>query len=188
VPQAPREQGEEFCLALLLHHEGLRRAGLALSKELFLLGEHRAIFEVWQETPAPDAIGQALPAEVQPHLERILGRVLPFLEGAELEKALQDCLRRIEFRRLSAAKRASTAALASFEARDEVSAAVDEAHALLQETGPASGWSAQGDPRRSEIATALVEDMEVGRRLHQAPPSAASIQPEESPPEEAHHE
>ena len=187
-PQAPREQGEEFCLALLLHHEGLRRAGLGLSTELFLLGEHRAIFEAWREKPAPDVIGRTLPVEIQPHLERILGRRLPHLEGAELEKALQDCVRRIEFRRLSAAKRASAAALASFEARDEVSAAVEEAHALLQDTSPGGGGPAQGDSRQSEIATALVEDMEVGRRLHQAPSSHASKQPREFPPAEAHHE
>ncbi len=188
VPQAPREQGEEFCLALLLRHPALRRSGLALGSELFLLGEHRAIFDAWRETPEPEKISKALPAEIQPHLDRILGQRLPLLEGTELEEALQDCVRRIEFRRLSAAKRASTAALASFEARDEVSAAVEEAHALLQDADPAGSGSTQSDSRRSEIATALVEDMEVGRRLHQTPPAPASMQPVESPSGEADHE
>jgi len=183
VSRAAREPGEEFCLALLLRHPELRREGMALSSDLFLLGEHRAVFTAWHETPDLDSIRQALPEELHLHLERILRRDLPVVEGSLLLEAFQDCVRRIELRRLSAAKRASTAALANVEAREEVSAAVEEAHALLQDQ--ADTPAAERDSHRSELAVALVEDMEVGRRLHQ-PHTAQTAQ--ESPQGEDGHE
>ena len=176
-----REPQEEFCLALLLRHPELRQDGTALSPELFLLGEHRAIFTAWHETPDPESVRRALPEELHPHLESILHRTLPYLEGAQLREALRDCARRIEFRRLSAAKQASTAALADFDSQEEVQAAVKEAYALLedrdrqdQEHTP----SAKGDSRQSEKAITLVEDMEVGRRLHQMPPTPPPASPQ----------
>jgi DNA primase len=176
-----REPQEEFCLALLLRHPELRQEGTALSPELFLLGEHRAIFTAWHEAPDPESVRRALPEELHPHLESILQRTLPYLEGAQLREALRDCVRRIEFRRLSAAKQASTAALADFDSQEEVQAAVREAYALLgdrdrqdQEHTPSAG----GDSRQSEKAITLVEDMEVGRRLHQMPPTPPPASPQ----------
>ena len=176
-----REPQEEFCLALLLRHSDLRHEGAALSPDIFLLGEHRAIFTAWHETPDPESLRRALPEELHPRLESIMQRNLPYLEGAQIREALRDCVRRIEFRRLSAAKQASTAALADFDSQEEVQAAVREAYALLggrdrpdEEHTPSAG----GDSRQSEKAITLVEDMEVGRRLHQMPPASPPASPQ----------
>ena len=178
--RAQREPREAFCLALLLRYPELRPEGAALAAELFLLEEHRAIFTAWRATPAVESMRQGLPEELHPHLERIMSRDVPFLEGSRLREAFGDCVRRIELRRLSAAKQASAAALTDPDAQQEMGAAVKRAHALLgagAEPAPEDSSSAEGASRASELASALVEDMERGRRLHQAPPASQSAQP-----------
>ena len=180
VPPA-REPQEEFCLALLLRHQGLRQEGKALSPDIFLLGEHRAIFTTWREEANPESVRQALPEELHPHLESLVQRTLPYLAGPQLREALRDCVRRIELRRLSAAKQASTAALADFDSQEEVQAAVREAYALLEDRdrlNEGHAPPAEGDSRQSEKAITLVEDMEVGRRLHRMPPTPPPAAPQ----------
>lgn len=183
-----REPGEEFCLALLLRHPELRPEGAALSPEHFLLGEHRAIFSAWLEKPDIPSMRDTLPQELHPHLERIMERELPFLEGTQLREAFRDCVRRIEFRRLSAAKQASAAALTEPDVQPYMSAAVEEALALQgARTGesPDRAPSAEDDARASELAISIVEDTEMGRRLHQAASILKVAQrTEASPPDE----
>jgi DNA primase len=180
------EPAEEFCLALLLRSPELRREGTALSSELFLLEEHRAIFSAWREEPDTESIRDKVPQELLPHLDGIVRRELPVLEGTQLGKAFQDCVARIESRRLSAAKQASAAALADPDVQEHMRAAVEEAF-VLQRTR--SGGTQEGDPsseddtRASELATTLVEDNEMGRRLHQAPSGPKSAQPTEPSPQ-----
>ncbi|OGO51546.1 MAG: hypothetical protein A2148_01325 [Chloroflexi bacterium RBG_16_68_14] len=186
--RAHREPGEEFCLALLLRHPELRPEGAALSPELLLLGEHRVIFAAWLENPDIASMRETLPQELHPHLERIMERHLPFLEGTQLREAFQDCVRRIEFRKLSAAKQASAAALTEPDVQPYMSAAVEEAFALQgARTGgtPDRAPPSEGDAHASELAINLVEDAEMGRRLHQAAsaPNAAQ-RTEGSPPSE----
>lgn len=189
---AHREPGEEFCLALLLRYPELRPEGAALSPELFLLGEHQAILAAWRGAADVESIRQALPEQLHPQLERILNKNLPFLEGSRLREALQDCVRRIEFRRLSAAKQASTAALTDPEALGHMGAAVEGAHALLKAgagTVPEPAPSGEGETRAQELAAFWLEDMKTGRRLHQVPPREQSAQPtQESPPGEDGHD
>ena len=173
VSQAQREPGEEFCLALLLRHLELRPEGTALSPELFLLSQHRAIFAAWRETPDLESIRKALLDELHPSLERILQRDVQFLEGTRLRDALQDCVRRIERSRLSAAKQASSAALADPEEQEDMSAVAEKANAILEGSS-----STDGDTRTLRKAIASVQDMEMGQRLHRtrlpAPPPASS--------------
>ena len=162
--KAHREPGEEFCLALLLRHPQLRPEGLDLSPTIFLLGQHRAIFSTWSDDPDLEAIREALPADVQPDLERVVERDLPVLEGAQLHEALRDCVARIELQRLSAAKQASAAALTEPEVQPYMIAAVEQAHSLQGgDEEPARGDS---DAETSDLATTLVQDSELGRRLH----------------------
>ncbi len=95
-------------------------------------------------------------------------------------EALGDCVRRIELRRLSAAKQASTATLAERTAQEDMSAAVEEARAVWQSRQPEAvdgAGSMESDAGASELAVAIVEDMEKGRTLHQAP---ADGQPSQS--------
>jgi hypothetical protein len=153
---------------MLLRHPQLRPDGLQLSSDLLLLGEHRAILSSWRETPDIDAIRETLPEDVLPQLERIMQRDLPSLDGADLRRALDDCVARIERSRLSQAKRASAAALLEPEVQPDMAEAVAQAAALR--TGDAD--------KASELARNLIEDEEMGRRLHRSPtttqPAAAT--------------
>lgn len=168
-----REPQEEYLLALLLRHDDLRTRGLAISPELFLLSEHRALFEDWRGTPSLDELRETLHEDVQPTLERILARDLPFLEGDLAEKAFEDCVARIDLYRLRQAKQASAAALTEPEVQEDVSAALEEALHLKARNGDAMPYeSANSDERTLALASALVEDDEMGRRLHQSPQSA----------------
>jgi hypothetical protein len=169
------DPAEEFCLALLLRHPPLRGEGNALSDDFFELGEHRAIFAAWQSQTDLESLRATLPEELHPQLDRILSRNVPFLEGTRLREAFLDCVRRIELRRLTAAKRASTASLSDPEDGEEMRAVIEEARALAEardQTGAAAAAVPAPAPdagvsQRWELATALVEDTELGRRLHQ---------------------
>ncbi|MBI4570712.1 MAG: DNA primase [Chloroflexi bacterium] len=176
VAEAPaarllREPAEEFCLALLLRNGALRHEGEALRAEVFVLGEHRAIFEAWRATPNLDALRAALPDDVLPRLNALLELDLPIFEGAKLNEALQDCVAKIERDRLRQAMLASAAALAEPDAQEHMKAAVEEAFSRqANQTGNMvpSSPSPPADERVAELAVRLVEDDELGRRLHQA--------------------
>jgi DNA primase len=166
-----REPHGEFLLALLLRHPQLRAEGLAISQDLFLLGEHRAVFEAWRASPDVAALRDALPDEALPQLDQILQRDLPLLDGGDLRRALEDCVARIERSRLSQAKRASAAALLEPEVQREMAAAV--ARAVELRTGT-TGRDRDDDT----LAQTLIDDDEMGRRLHPAQESAATPQVE----------
>lgn len=180
------EPGEEFCLALLLRSPELRAEGMDLSPELFLLEEHRAVFRAWREAPEVESIRQAIPQELHPQLARIMERDLPALERTQLHDALRDCVARIEFRRLSAAKQARAASLAEPELQEYMSAAVDEAFVLekartagAQDRAPPFG----SESATSELASRLMEDSEIGRRLHRSSSGPRSGQEREASPQ-----
>ena len=181
-----REQGEEYCLAMLLRYPELRHEGLELSSDVFSLGEHRAIFKAWRASLQLDDIRQALPEELHVYIDRILQRDVPFLEASRLREAFVDCVRRIELRRLTQAKQASTIALSEPDLQPYMGAAVEEA-ALLQEARsgehplytPTSG----GDPRAHQLAASLLEDEAMGRKLHQPALSSRSAQQAEISPQ-----
>jgi hypothetical protein len=168
-------------LALLLRHPELRPQGQDIALETFLLSEHRAIHDAWRQTSDLEEVREALDEDMTPQLDRILARDLPTLEGTELREALADCVRRIEWRRLSAAKRASTAALTEPTAQPYMSAAVEEAITLQANEPTAPGtMPSSSDAKTLELAASLVEDQEMGRRLHRSASGAA--QPTETAP------
>jgi len=175
---APREPGEEFALALLLKYPQLRAEGERLSPDLFLLEEHRALFAAWRESADLASLRESLPTELHPLLDRMQSRSVPALEGADLLRALEDCVARIELRRLSQAKQASTSAL--LEQHDELNGAawVEEARSIWEQgAGPAGE---RGGSVGQEAAIALVRDMELGRRIHR-PRTETEEQHEERP-------
>jgi DNA primase len=185
--RAQRDSVEEFVLALLLRYPELRGEGCALPPDLFALSEHRSVFAAWLDETSFDALRDALPEELQPHLTRILSRNVPVMEGGHLFEAFKDCVRKIELRRLTAAKRASTATLTDPETREDMRAVVEEARALAEgrtEPGPEEPSPAERDPRLRELAAALVRDTELGRRLHQATAAPRANQPAQATPPE----
>jgi hypothetical protein len=171
---------------MLVRYPELRPEGTALSADLFTLGEHRAIYAAWRTSSNVDDIRAALPDELHSYVDRILQRDVPFLEASSLRDAFADCVRRIALRRLSQAKQASTAALSEPDLQPFMSAAVEEA-AVLQETRngakPDGAVTSINDPRTHELAASLLEDEEMGRKLHQVAIGPRSAQPAEVSPQ-----
>jgi len=93
---------EEYCLYLLLRYPELRERVEELPPEEFERSENREIFAAWKRNPQPEAIRESLPPELQEHLDRLLSKTAPELQGKELERALSSCLRRLEERKLRA--------------------------------------------------------------------------------------
>ena len=176
APPAHREPAEEFLLALLLRHPDLRSEATDIAPEVFLLSEHRAIYHAWLDTSDMESIREALTEDLAPHLERVLARELPVLEPSDLRNALEDCVRRIEWRKLSAAKRASTAALTEPTVQPYMSAAVKEAITLQANKPSHQVPTSSSDARTLELATSLVKDQELGRQLHETSAEASASQ------------
>ena len=97
-----RDAVEEYCLALLLQYPELGKKASALLPEHFERSENRELFTAWRNNPEPQAIAQALDAELHPHLEELALRPFPPTDEKGQERALADCICRLEERRLRA--------------------------------------------------------------------------------------
>jgi DNA primase len=94
---------EEYCLCLLLRYPELRGRTAKLSPEYFQRSENQELFIAWRDNP--QAIEQGLDANLHQHLSALSNKPLPRevedMESAR-EKALADCIRRLEQRQLRA--------------------------------------------------------------------------------------
>ena len=94
---------EEYCLCLLLRYPELRERAGKLSPEHFERSENQELFIAWRDNP--QAIEQGLDAGLHEHLSALSNKPLPRevqdVESAR-EKALADCIRRLEQRQLRA--------------------------------------------------------------------------------------
>jgi DNA primase len=168
---APREAREEYLLALLLRYPTLRRRQETLSPDLFSLSENRELFEAWRVTGKVEAEDVAeetrslLPVELHAHLENVLARRIPPFLLEDAEKALEDCVWRMEHRKLELEKMASSLALAESEEGVGPARVAELARSVQEGTLPPNQ---EADPAL-EAATALVEDTEAGIRVHQRP-------------------
>jgi DNA primase len=167
-PAAPalHDKREEHLLALLLHYPQLRAEGQRLSPEAFDLQENRALFTAWRDAPNVESMRSALPEELLPHVDRITERTVPALDGSDLFEAFTDCVRRLELRRLSQAKQASTAVLLERTEREADTTLVEVARSIWEQGEAGDSGGVAGQPEQ-EAAVALVRDMELGRRIHQ---------------------
>ena len=93
---------EEYCLCLLFWHPELRDKAKELSPEHFERSENRELFLAWQRNPEPEAICQSLNPALHEHLQALLSRKQPPANEREKEKALNDCIRRLEERKARA--------------------------------------------------------------------------------------
>jgi len=168
---APREPREEYLLALLLLHPVLRGQGQAISPDLFSLSENRQLFEAWRVAAGQEAedvmeeIRRLLPEELHGHLENVLARRIPPFQAGEAERALEDCIWRMEQRKLELEKLASSLALAESEQEVGPARLAELAMSIQEGTLPSS----QEADSTLEAATALVEDTEAGIRVHRRP-------------------
>jgi DNA primase len=166
---APEEEkvdiskGEETCLALLVRFPQLRSQGQELSEDLFTSTENRHIFDSWRRS-APDAdLAQAIAEELRPHLERIAARDLPPYDPGQAERALATCTERLKKGKIRDEKRVRASEIAEREQKLGAGRLVDHARKLM------AGESLPQDlpEDESDMAKALVRDMEAGRELHQ---------------------
>jgi DNA primase len=103
-PIAPAYSGdklEEYCLCLLLQHPELRDKAKELEPEYFERSENREIFIAWRNTLDFDGLLDTIDnIDLQEHTKALCVRSLPPAEGKDWEKALADCIHRLEERRL----------------------------------------------------------------------------------------
>jgi DNA primase len=171
IRQAAREPREEYLLTLLFRYPALRERGAALSPDFFSRSENRELFEAWRAAQpgeaeeAAEAIRSLLPEELHGNLENVLTREIPPFQPVEAEKALEDCIWRIEQRKLEIEKLASSLALAKSE--EEVGAARFIELARSVQEGPPS--PSQETDLALDAASVLVEDTEAGIRVHRRP-------------------
>jgi DNA primase len=91
---------EEYCLSLLLQYPELREKVGKLSPELFECSENQELFLIWQANPQD--MESHLDINLYEHLSALSSRLLPPIGEKEREKALSDCIRRLEERKLRA--------------------------------------------------------------------------------------
>jgi DNA primase len=88
---------EEDCLALLLQHPELKKAGEALPQEHFESSENREIFAAWQQTDDLSALKEKLDIAVHEHLDSLANRSLP---ANQIEQRYADYTHRLRERYL----------------------------------------------------------------------------------------
>lgn len=97
------DPSEEYCLCLLLRYPELRERAGKLSPEHFERSENQELFIAWRDNP--QAMEQGLDADLHEHLSALSNKPLPRevqeVESAR-ERALADCIRRLEQRQLRA--------------------------------------------------------------------------------------
>jgi DNA primase len=153
---------EEFLIALLLRFPQLREDAEKISQDIMWSSENRAVLNAWRALPADreaaelhESLTDLLPQELMPYVERLTSRRMPDYDVKDARKALQDCLVRLERRRLGVEKQATASLLADREAEVGVTSVV-------------GGAASEGneDAKLLEVASLHVQDMRTGLRLH----------------------
>jgi DNA primase len=83
---------EEYCLALLLQHPGLRDRSESLLPEYFENSENREIFIAWQQSDKIELAREKLGPEIHQHLESLLNRELL---ADKIEQKYAECVLRL---------------------------------------------------------------------------------------------
>jgi hypothetical protein len=134
---------EDFVIALLLQYSDLREDGLVLPEDVFWDAQAGQLFRIWKEVETENRLNEAVPPELEEYLERLYSRRLPVQDGREAAEALQDCIRKLNDRRLRAEKEAITSQIADLQEEVGISAILGTVEQDI-----------------------LVRDTEIGQRLH----------------------
>jgi DNA primase len=121
VPSYFGDRLEEYTLSLLFQHPELRDKAKELLPEHFERTENREIFTIWSMTQNIEELLDKLDIDLREHLNYLQKRALPPATERDQEKALVDCVRRLEERRLLNLKIQEESLLsdAEFEGRKE---------------------------------------------------------------------
>jgi DNA primase len=91
---------EEQCLSLLLQYPELRDKAEKLLPEHFELTENREIFIAWRDVSNPEELLDVIDVDLQQHLKSLFRKVSPPADERKRERALDDCVHRLEEQRL----------------------------------------------------------------------------------------
>lgn len=161
--QTAEDRREEFCLALLFRYPVARAEAIGITPDVFSRTENRVLFETWvgwADTGEP--FERSLTPDLRPQYERISNLSLPAYDDDTAVRALRSAVWGIEQERLRLAKRVSAAVLQDIASQDAESIA-ERAHLA---------WQAGVDDNvhtgdEADPATAFVDDMEAGLKVHQ---------------------
>ncbi|MDP9180427.1 MAG: DNA primase [Chloroflexota bacterium] len=145
---------EAFPLALLLQHPELRRQGLAMPEELLWDAEARQVLEIWRENESTDLLKSAIPPELMDYFERLILWKIPHYAESEAAEALEDCIKRLNRRRLEAEQQANSAQVADLQ---------DEMGTALISSALTEGSIGDVSP---ELQETLLHGEEIGNELH----------------------
>ncbi len=113
----------------------------------------------WKRSPESDnlsdTVKEALPEELNAHLERLVNWRLPEFPAKQAEEAIQDCVRRLEERRKQVEKLASTALVAATEEEVGASTLVEAAMSDIE---------LQDETMKDRVGV-LLRDQEMGQSL-----------------------
>ena len=123
---------EEYCLALLLQHPGLREQGTAIPPYYFEGTENREIFLAWLNNTDRADIPDNLDISLHKHLDTLMARTLPPASEREMKTALADCTRRLGEQQLRRLKALEEALLLEAESEGDKNVIKEHVEALLQ--------------------------------------------------------
>jgi DNA primase len=102
------DPAEEQCLCLLLQHPELRDKAKGLEPEHFERTENREVFTAWHDTSNKEELLIMLDDAIREHAKTLCVKAMPPTNERESVKALADCIRRLEERRLRIQEEFST--------------------------------------------------------------------------------
>ncbi len=99
IPNLPAGDSlAEYCLYLLFTYPDLRSHAADLQVDFFHNTADREIVLAWQTATDVDTIRQQLDSGLQEHLDAILSKTTPPLQGEAQERALRQCMNRLRER------------------------------------------------------------------------------------------
>ena len=134
---APSHPLDEYCLALLLQHPGLRDQGIAIPPHYFEGTENRELFLAWLNNTDAENIHHSLDISLHNHLDTLMARALPPASERETKTALADCTRRLGEQQLRRLKALEEMLLSEAESEGDKNVIKEHVETLLQKAlGP----------------------------------------------------
>ncbi|HUU63607.1 MAG TPA: DNA primase [Dehalococcoidia bacterium] len=130
--QAPSHPLDEYCLALLLQHPGLRDQGIAIPPHYFEGTENRELFLAWLNNTDAENIRHSLDVSLHKHLDTLMARALPPASEREMKTALADCTRRLGEQQLRRLKVLEEMLLSEAESEGDKNVIKEHVETLLQ--------------------------------------------------------
>jgi DNA primase len=162
-PTASGDRIEEHCLELLLRYPELRNQGLAVSPELFWRTENRELLVAWQRAVDFEELVERIGPELESHLLRLAGASSPAFPYEVALERLRGSIGSLKKREMLHEKELRSAAVAD---REEERRMTENELAVAIEASRTGVIPVEAGVDSSRVS-AILDDMEIGLRLHQ---------------------